>query len=96
MGCLLPGAALLVMQPDIFEFMHPANLIHTCPKTDSAIPLVLFHVHISVLPDGNAFGKQPFQLFREMRGKPARTIDYPMAWVISVIRCLTQDFSDKP
>ena len=50
----------------------------------SAVPLVLFHVYTSVFPEGDAFRQQPFSLFREVRGKPARVINHPMAGIFPV------------
>ena len=67
-----------------------------CPPLLSAVPLVLFHIHISVWQECYTFVLKPFLLLLEIWRKPPGVIDDSMAWIIAIEFSHAQNFSNEP
>ena len=66
-----------------------------CPPLLSAVPLVLFHIHISVWQECYTFVLKPFLLLLEIWRKPPGVIDDSMAWIIAIEFSHAQNFSNE-
>ena len=58
--------------------------IWRCPPLLSAVPLLFFHISISVRQEGHALVQQTHLLFPETWCKPPDVIDDPVAWIIAI------------